>query len=308
MPTGRVTFAAIVAESMGGALAPEQYLEAALVPGTLVERRSRQWRMGRWHREGLIIVGRIGFEAAALAELWDDAIGDFTEASRRTGLISPFAIDPQTMRVVFQLRGRDIRARSFTSALQALLNEASPTERWRVTRELHAVSFKDWIAEVDRITVLRLRLERPNPNYQDRRKVRELIEGTNARMAEVVLNAHDEDLQGIDVSDPFVQQAIDHVEQHYGTYVATAERGDEQTTWASGDQGAAEVHLVPADPVTKDVSPAELRRELGDPTIDEEAVAEARRAIADAIALDDAGLLDDEEADIDDLIDSGDDE
>ena len=299
---GRVTFASIVVESVVGALAPAEFLEAALVPGTLVERRNRQWRMGRWHHEGSMIVGRIGFEAAALAELWDDEIGDFAEASRRTGLISPFAIDPQTMRVVFQLRGRDIRAKSFTSAMQALLNAASPTERWRVTRELHAVAFTDWVTEVDRITVLRLRLERPNPNYQDREKVRALIEGTNARMAEVVLNADEDDLQGIDVSDPFVQQALDHIEHHHhGTYVATAERGDEQTTWASGDEGAAEVHIVPADPVTKDVSATELRRELGDPTVEEEAVAEARRAIADAIAADDEGLLDEDDEGIDDL-------
>jgi hypothetical protein len=87
--------------------------------------------MGQVRIEGLSIVGRIGFEAANMVELWDEAARDFREETLRAGLTSPFAIDPAKMRVAFQLRSGAIRVRSFTGALQALMNEVS-VERWRV--------------------------------------------------------------------------------------------------------------------------------------------------------------------------------
>jgi len=122
-------------------------------------------------------------------------------------------------------------------------------------------------------------------------------------MAEVVVRAAEDDLQGIDVTDPFVQQAIEHVEQKYGSYVAIAESGGEQTTWASEQEGAAEIHVVPADPVTREVNSTALRRELGDTAAEDEVLAD----IHEAIDAERAGPADDEH-DIEDLVDLDDDQ
>lgn len=185
VPTGRIAFATIEALTLVGATDPAGALEQALVVGTRVERHGRVWRMGQWRHEGEAIVGRIGYESSATAELWDEEINDFQETSRPLALTSPFAIDPRAMRVAFQLRGKDIKAKSFTGAFQALLNGAAPTDRWRVARETRVVPFDQWAAEVERVTDLRLYLERPNPHYGDRQRIRDIVEGTNSRLVEI---------------------------------------------------------------------------------------------------------------------------
>jgi hypothetical protein len=278
-PTGRITFATIEALTLEAATHPAEALERALVAGTRIERHGRVWRMGQWRHEGRAIVGRIGFESSATAELWDDDVNDFRETSRPLGLTSPFAIDPGSLRVAFQLRGRDIRVKSFTGALQALLNEASPTDRWRVARETRVVPFEQWASEVDRVTDLRLHLERPNPHYADRDRIRAIVEGTNSRLVEIAAHADPEDPQGLDLNDPLIREAISHAELNYGHFSATAERAGETSQWTSQHDAMAEVRTAPADPDTKEVSPSVLRRELGDPTAELEAAEEARAAV-----------------------------
>jgi Arc/MetJ family transcription regulator len=280
MPTGRVAFATIEPLTLVGATSPADQLQTALRPGTRIERHNRVWRMGQWELEGQSIVGRIGFESSGLAELWDEQLNDFAARDMPEGLIAPFAIDPKAMRVAFQVR-REIKVKSFTGALQALLNAASPTERWRVAREITEVPFEAWAADVERITMIRFNLERPNPRYGDRDRVKSLIEGTNARLAEVVARAGDDDLEGIDIDDPFIRQAIDHVDHDYGTYQAVGERRGESTVWTSEHGAAAEIRRVAADPQTKDVTGDALRRELGDPTVDQEDLAHLREVTAE---------------------------
>jgi hypothetical protein len=277
-PIGRIAFGLIEALTIRATMQPREALEAALVVGTRIERHNRVWRMGPWHHEGLAIVGRIGYESAGVNELWDDELQDFKESMRPLGLTSPFAIDGSKLRVAFQLRGRDIRVNSFTGALQALMNEASPTDRWRVRRELRQVSFDTWATTVDRVTLVHATLERPNPHYGARRRVRELIEDTNARIAELVVRADPSELQGLDIGAPFVREAIEHTSDNYGSLTAVGERGGDEAQWNSKLKGAAEVSRVPADPVTRDVSSNALRHELGDPTAADEMLAEGREA------------------------------
>ncbi len=302
LPTGRIAFATLEALTLVGATRPGEALEQALVVGTRIERHGRVWRMGQWRHEGQAVVGRIGYESTATAELWDDEINDFKETSRPLGLTSPFAIDPQTMRVAFQLRGKDIKAKSFTGALQALLNEAAPTDRWRVARETRVVPFDQWAAEVERVTDLRLYLERPNPHYGDRDRVRDIVEGTNSRLVEIAAHADPDDPQGLDLSDPLVREAIAHAERNYGHFTAVAEQAGEKSQWSSEHDAMAEVRTAPADPTTKEVSTNALRRELGDPTADQETLRQAREALEEEEARaqedderDDFEFLDDDE-------------
>jgi len=172
------------------------------------------------------------------------------------------------MRVVFQLRPGAIRPRSFTGALQALMNAASPTERWRVYQETDLVSFDNWRLSVDRVVRFRARLERPNPHYADRGRVRDLVEGANARMAEVAWTAAPEDPQGLDTQDSLMREAIEHARNH-GRARAVGERRGAPTTWDSTIEGSSETRVVLADVETREVHPTDLRAQLGDASSEE---------------------------------------
>ncbi len=260
---GRIAFATIEPMTLTASTLPAEALERALVPGTRIERHRRVWYMGQHRREGASIVGRIGFETSDLAELWDAERKDFSEQQLLSGLTSPFAIDPVNLRVAFQLRPGVIRVWSFTGALQALLNEASPEDRWRVSQEVQTVPFDDWVASVDRVLTLRVRVVRPNPHYDGRDNVERLIEGANARMVDVVWKAEPDALDGLDVREPFVREAITHADK-YGSYAAKGEVQDLPTTWGSNEEAAAEQRTVEADLRTGEVSGASLREQLGD--------------------------------------------
>lgn len=265
----RIAFARIEGLSLGPAMAfslsdATNLLQEALKPGTRVEHYGRAWRMGQVRVSGLSIVGRIGFEAANVAEVWDEPAQDFRDESAPAGLTSPFAIDPGAMRVAFQLRSGAIRVRSFTGALQALMNAAS-TERWRVYEERDQIDFQKWTAGLDRVVRVRARLERPNPDYKGRQAVKELIEGANARMTEVAWTADPEDPQGIDTRDDVIRQAIEHA-RRYGRARAVGERQGLPSLWDSLEEGVAEQRVLMTDPKTREVDLEALRAELGDPT------------------------------------------
>lgn len=239
-------------------------IDRALVPGTRKERHRRLWRVGQCRREGASLVGRIGFERPEMAEVWDETTKDFTEREIRAGFASPFAISPAQLRVAFQPRLNLIKVMSFTGALQALMNAASPKgDHWRVYQELHDIEFYAWATGLDRIETLRLRLERPNPSYHGRSRVEKIIEGTNARMVELVLNA--EPQSDLNVNDDLVREAIQHVQDEYGSYSAAGELGGEAQRWDSKAAAAAEVReKIPADPATGEIPSQGLREALGD--------------------------------------------
>lgn len=259
---GKVAFAQIEALTLG-ALAPAEALRSALVPGTRIERNGRVWLMGQISPVSSSLMGRIGFQAGGPTELWDETVSDFREEFLPAGTTSLFAIDPYAMRVAFQLRPGLIRVKSFTGALQALLDAASPTERWRVHEVLEQLSFEDWVREVGRVSQLRVKLRKPNPHYGDRGRVKELVEGANARMATVVWQADPEDLQGLDLGEPFVQEAIEHTKK-YGRFQARGLRNGQPSRWDSDQEAASRTVNLDADPETKEVDPTELRQVIGD--------------------------------------------
>lgn len=121
----------------------EEALLESLEPGTQSLRYGRLWRLGRWHEKDGVILGRIGFETGEVTELWNEDLRDFEEAELAQGTTSPFAIDLGSERVAFQRRGGTIKPATFMGALQALLNEASQFERWRVYQPSKEVEWTD---------------------------------------------------------------------------------------------------------------------------------------------------------------------
>lgn len=219
--------------------------------------------MGQVKQEGKSLVGRLGFQTESMAEIWDPEIKDFREDLLHGGTTSPFAIDPDRRRVAFQLRPGLIRVKSLTGALQALMNAASSVNRWRVTEERESVTFDAWASDVDRVIRLRIRLQPPNPHYDGRERVKQLVEGANARMAQVIWAADEAALDGLDVNEPFIREAIEHASQ-YGSYAATGENQGLPTVWGSDQESASEQRVAPTDPQTQEVTSETLRAQLGD--------------------------------------------
>lgn len=225
--------------------------------------------MAQWTEDREYVYGRIGYqEPGSLEELWNDSKKDFEERQLVLGTTSPFVIDRRditNIRVAYQLRAGRIRPTTFTANLQALLNQAAgKTWRWRVSPIVVGIPWEQWIEDVDRITELRVRVDRPNPNYGGRRRVRSLIEDTNAAMAEIVLRARREG-QGIDLGESLVAEAIEHAVE-YGSRRAKAERQvdgqTEEVYWRSEEQGVSPQAEVPADPVTGEVDHQTMQGEL----------------------------------------------
>lgn len=258
---GRVAFATIEARTLGGTT--REALLAALRPGTRKEHYQREWIMGQIRAlDDGVIVGRIGFEHESKGGRWDDEAQDFVAVDLEDVTTSPFAISADGSRVVFQTRGQTIKPQSFVGAFQALLNAASPTERWRVHREIVERSFTEWLQIVSRVERIRVKLERPNPNYRGRRRVEDLLEGLNARTAEVGAQAATDDPQGLDTDDDLFEELIGHADA-YGSYAAVGQDPGGQRVEFSTTQQTEESEAE-VDPVTREVPPETLHDLLGE--------------------------------------------
>jgi hypothetical protein len=270
-PEARIQFAKVEPTTIAIADLADAIRES-LVPGTATERYERIWRMGQFDEVDNYVFGRIGFEAAGVTELWNADINDFQEARLPAGTTAPFALNLDLGELAFQRRpSKGIRPQSFVGAFQALLNDASAFTSWRVRQESRKVEWGDWVASVDRLTQLRFRLERPNPDWKGRERVEAIIEGANAALMDAVLQADDNALDGLDISDATVHQFIEHASK-YGRFQAEAERVGEAdpVIWHSDEEVVPE-RRIDADPETGEARPDGLRRELDEYTSGSEA-------------------------------------
>jgi hypothetical protein len=235
-------------------------------PGTRVVRYEREWRMGRFERRENWINGRIGYQmSGSTVELWDADAGDFRRSLLPAGYTSPFAIDVDHLRVAFQLRSGFIKPTTFTSNFRALLEKASGAYRWRVEHEVQAISWEEWKDRVSRITEISVRVDRPNPNYHGRRKIREVIEGSGAKMVRLIYRADPKGNQSINVDSALLAEALDHAEE-YGSYEAKGELVEEgwvvATQWREDVEGSPRQKKVEIDPETGEALAEELRDAL----------------------------------------------
>ena len=235
-------------------------LRAALIPGTPVTRYNRVWRLTQWHEERAVCTGRIGFEARdAVSENWNAERQDFVRTHPLLGQTTTYAVNMNTMRVAFQLRGTDIRVQTFRGAFIAILRA---TSRYRWVLDLEGVaqdSWEDWVAKVERIVKLDFQLVRPNPRF-NKRVLQDLFSDTKSAAVEIIL----EDPEGFDVeSSEFIMAALDHVERGYGTYEAKGilvEDGVEVSdTWKQSTESEVLTETVTKDPETGEAPPSEMR-------------------------------------------------
>lgn len=198
-------------------------LRQSLVPGASVERHNKLWRVGPLidvpGRPGSI-GSRIGFEDSSTSNVWDHEAQDWTTIDTVEGTVYPFVLDFATGRLAYQASS-SVR---LLSAVQALLNSNPQGTRWRVQAVMVRQSWSEWRSSVRRVRRLRFRLVEPNPNFDGRPRIEEMLDGTRSKTADVVLTTDLDDLEGLDLESVFVKQAIAHsVEKGYGYLKAEGE-------------------------------------------------------------------------------------
>jgi len=240
------------------------------VPGISVTRYDRIWRIGQWTTQPSgVITGRMGFESReAATTIWDDLKNDFVPAHPRLGQTSPFAIDPETLRIAFQLQGQTIRPWTFRGNFVALLRRASDY-RWELHLDgVDQPSWETWTSSIDRLAKVHITMTRPNPRFNDA-QIDHLFTDTKSAAVEIVLNASGDESVDID-SYTFIEHCIDHASR-YGNYdavgeIQTASGKKRKETWKLSREGEVKTSDAPQDPSTREIAPDVLRASLRPPT------------------------------------------
>jgi hypothetical protein len=201
--------------------ASAERLTQALVPGASVDRYGRTWRIGHTSTDGNRLLGRIGFEGERQTFIWDEQAKDFVPGPTPNGLVVPFVINLDSLRVVFHVRPPLIRARSFTGALEGILRYATGDD-WRVEPVTRHVSFEEWRATVSRVTRMYFHVEPPNPNWEGRPQLQSLMSRLgDLDSADFLFVAE----SGVQTDDELVKELVDHVyRRHYGRSTADGPR------------------------------------------------------------------------------------
>lgn len=259
--TARVAFAELTFKKGKQPLSFADALEESLEAGTETERYNRLWRMARHVRDGNLLFGRIGFEHGGETETWDAKTMDFVEAMRKDGRSTPFAVDADTHRVAFQLRGGTIKIGTFVGAFKALLNEAAPHYEWSIRGEV-LDPWEEWVSRVDRVIALSVKVNRPNPTYRHE-QIGDIIEGSKAKAFNIGLTT--DVPEGLNMEDDFIVRAIEQAE-YSGEFWAKGEITEagrkKGETWRTAREGAPVQKEIPADPSTGEPTHEALGNEL----------------------------------------------
>lgn len=250
---------------------PAQWITSHVVPGATVERYRRTWIVGQTEEHLGVLYGRIGYERdPSVFEIYDEEQKDFVGVSIRTGNVTPFAINLDSLVLAFQTKPPEIIMGAVANAIAALLSEEDA--RWRAESLLATrMALSEWVQGVDRVTRIRFFIRQPNPHYQDARDLEALIEQAQAKFARLELQADD----GLDLNSPFVEQTLRHVDEHsYGEARLTGSTADGiESVYSTEIQTVEKVTEAPAHPETGEVGQASLGEAVAAETEDAAAVA-----------------------------------
>lgn len=257
---------------------PAQWIASHVVPGATVDRYRRTWIVGQTEEHLGVLYGRIGYERdASQFEIYDEEQKDFVGVSIRTGNVTPFAINLNSLVLAFQTKPPEIVMGSVANAIAALLSEDDA--RWRAESLLaRRMTLNEWVQSVDRVTRIRFFIRQPNPHYQDAPDLEALIEQAQAEVGRLELQADG----GLDLNSPFVEQTLRHVDEHsYGEARLTGSTVDgTESVYATDIQTVEEVTEAPTHPETGEVGQASLAEAVAAEAEDVAAEAEDVAAVA----------------------------
>ncbi len=244
--TFRVAHARIDLKGIWAAGGDDQFqaaLEQSWVAGEEVFRYGRKWRISRHiEMDQAFWSGHIGYvEGDAFSTLaWNEETKEFDRGEASGGVVIPFVVNiPQRM-LSFQYATRDVKLHTVTGNLQALLSKQS-TYDWEVAPLSLKQTFEEWHASVTSISTLAALLRQPNPNWEDREKIADLLDGLEAEF--VRLSARASEGVSIRTDSSWFIQLMDHVRRGYGQATMTGvnrESGSLTKFTQTGDGGALE--------------------------------------------------------------------
>lgn len=191
-------------------------LEQSWVPGTETERHNRKWKLSTRHDlDDLHWSGHIGFvrEGHVTTTGWDDEAKEFVRGEAPSGVIVPFVVDLEASVVTFQLFPGEVKQRTVTSNLAALLN-VEGTYTWSLEIISLSRSFAEWRTSVGRVISVAAGLEYPNPNWTGRDKLEDLIDGLKADTLRLRAKALEDD--SLDTDGDWFTELLNHVRLGYG--------------------------------------------------------------------------------------------
>lgn len=267
---GRIGFGQISPPEGKRADTASEVLQGLLVPGTAITRYKRTWRIGQNRRVGDCIIGRIGSETAqGIAELWDEKSKDFVPHQVPDGATSPFAINLLDFRIAYQLRAGVFRRQGIMGAFQALLNQAAGGNSvWRVTADLSPITLDAWLGLMDSVDQVWVRIDRPNPHFGARERLKEMIEKSNA--ASIAMTFKAEAGASVSLDEEILKEAREHVvDENYGEMRLDGRDGDVSERYDTKRGAAPPERKVAAHPETGEADPNDLRHLIGDDTAGE---------------------------------------
>lgn len=255
----RVSHATIRLEGLGEHGPPEYFrsaLEYSWVAGAQVTRYGRTWRLSRWTTpEQRLWAGRMGFvkEGELPTVDWDPAAQDFVRGEASQGVIVPLIVSETHRIVSFQLVPDEVRPKTVTSNLQALLNDEG-THLWSIRPISIRTTFEAWLQSVNRISAFNVQLTHPNPDWTGRRNVQGLMTGLNAHTTRIIARA---DIKtSINTKSDWFTQAMDHIRHGHGKATLTGtdnDTGDESVFVETADIGGT-VRIVDSVPERDDAN------------------------------------------------------
>ncbi len=241
-----VAHAQITIKGLWGAYPDDQFRKAladSWVAGQEVSRYGRTWRISKHLETDLDFwSGHIGYvESGAFSTLaWNDETKEFDRGAASGGVVIPFVVNLSQRMVSFQYATRDVKLHTVTGNLRALLNEGSAYD-WEVAPLSLKREFKDWLASVSSIATISAILRQPNPSWEDRGKLADLLDGLGAES--VRLTARASQGMAIDSDSDWFTQMMDHVRRGYGEAAMTGsslESGAQSKFVQTADGGAVE--------------------------------------------------------------------
>lgn len=193
-----------------------QALRESWTPGATASRYRRTWTLAKMQSDtGRVITGRIGFvtEAGVQTMFFDKDTGDFVTRDAPSGTVVPFAVRLSDGVIAYQLRPGLVRENSFTGALEAVLNAGPTLYQWSIEQAVEERTWEAWRSEVGRIDRFNIRVDRPNPHYEDDYLIEQAVEDTKLELLRLQGRAQSD---GLDPDADLFAQALHHVMRGYG--------------------------------------------------------------------------------------------
>lgn len=229
--TYHIGFATIQSEGLFEGESLATMVRESWAPGATITRYGRTWHLTQMHTPSPgLVSGEIGFVSGAQVSsvFFDQKTREFVSNDVSTGTRVPFVVDVETGALAYQLYPGLVRENSFTGALEGLLNTQS-IYFLTVVSSTEIMAWSEWRERVDKITAFEIRLDRPNPHYDDDQLIEDAIEGIRLEYLRLSGKALDE---GANPEADLFQQAMDHVLREYGRASIHGVTADgEPSTW-----------------------------------------------------------------------------